>query len=325
MGRLKTAVILLSLLLAVLLLAIVGLEVGPTGTIPLSEVLSALKGEQTAVSAIVRYRAMRTLAALILGAGLGASGLTLQYALRNPMADPYLLGVSTGAAFGVVLLFTVVPTPHPVIVYFFSMLWGIISFLIVIGVGAYMGAGPTSLIVAGVSVNYGFFGLIVLLLTKTPEAQRFSFTWLFGTVAYATSRTVLITAIIVVISILLMLLMSGKMYTLILGDEVSLSMGVNVVYLRLASVAVASVAGAALVALAGPVGFIGLAAPWAIRLALGSRYLDALIGSILLGGVAAITSDLAVRVIGGGEIPLTAVTALFGAPILFYLSRKTGW
>ena len=320
----KAAALSLSLLAVLTALFIAGLSVGSSGTVsPLEAVRSLLAGTP---SAILRYRLLRTTAAIVLGAGLAGSGLTMQYALRNPMADPYLLGVSTGAAFGVVLVFTVARTPRPELVYMSGLLWGTIAFLIVIGLGAFMGAGPTSLIVAGVSVSYAFFGLIILVLSRSPAAQRVNYTWLFGTVAYTSKHILLATTTIVAAVTLLMLAIGGQLYTLVLGDEVAESTGVNVPRLRLAAVALSSAGASALVAMAGPVGFIGLAAPWAVRLAIGSRYRIALAASLLLGGVAGLGSDLAVRIIGGGaEIPLTAVTALFGSPVLFYLSRRTGW
>ena len=315
----------LALSLTVLLVSLaLGLSVGSSGILSPARALESLLVGQ--VSGVLQYRLIRTLAAALLGAGLAGSGLTLQYTLRNPMADPYLLGVSTGAAFGVVLVYVVNPMPHPLLVYWMGLLWGLIAFLIVVGLGAYMGAGPNSLIVAGVSVGYGFFGLIVLLMARSPEAQRLGFTWLFGTVAYVTRQILEYTAAIVAAATAGMALLSRALYTLILGDEVAESLGVNVARLRLAAVTLASLASSALVAMSGPVGFIGLAAPWAVRLTIGSRYSTALAASLLLGASTAILSDVAVRIVGrGAEIPLTAVTAIFGAPVLFYLSRRTGW
>ncbi|MCE4628329.1 MAG: iron ABC transporter permease [Desulfurococcales archaeon] len=312
------------LLIGVVALSLVSLSIGPAGNLsPLDVARQLVTGN---ARPILHYRMLRTLAAIILGAGLASSGLTMQYALRNPMADPYLLGVSAGAAFGVVVVLSVSRNPNPLAMYLSGLAWGTIAFLIVVGLGAYMGAGPTSLIVAGVSVGYAFFGMIILMLARSPAAQRVNYTWLFGTVAYPTRITLWVTGAVVAASIALMVALAPRLYTLVLGDEVSASLGVNVGRLRLAAVSVSSAAASALVAMAGPVGFIGLAAPWAVRLAIGSRYLEALAGSTLLGMIAALGSDIAVRIVGGGaEIPLTAVTALFGSPVLFYLSRRTGW
>ncbi|MCE4624611.1 MAG: iron ABC transporter permease [Desulfurococcales archaeon] len=300
-----------------------GVSVGSTGV---SNPLDSIRSLGHGGDPIVIYRLTRTVAAALLGLGLSVSGLTLQYTLRNPMADPYLLGVSSGAAFGVLVLYLFSPTPPPTLVYASGLLWGFIAFLIVIGVGGFIGGGPTSLIVAGVSVGYGFFGLIVLAMAHMPGAQRFSFIWLFGTVAYVTRETLLVTAAIVISGTAGLAAYSQKIYTLILGDEVARASGVDVERLRLVAAFLASSIAASLVALAGPVGFLGLAAPWATRLAIGSNYRRALAGSMILGAGAAVASDLVVRLMsGGGEIPLTAVTALFGAPILFYLSKRTGW
>lgn len=320
----RALILILSLLIGVVVLSLVSLSIGPAGKISPFEAARQLVAGNP--SPVLHYRMLRTLAAMVLGAGLASSGLTMQYALKNPMADPYLLGVSTGAAFGIVIVLSLSKNPSPLAMYMSGLAWGTIAFLIVIGLGAYMGAGPTSLIVAGVSVGYAFFGLIILVLARSPAAQRVNYTWLFGTVAYPTRTTLWVTAAIVAACIGLMVALAPRLYTLVLGDEVSESLGVNVGRLRLAAVSVSSAAASALVAMAGPVGFIGLAAPWAVRLAIGSRYAQALLGSVLLGIIAALGSDIAVRIVGGGsEIPLTAVTALFGSPVLFYLSRKTGW
>ncbi len=310
----------LSLITALLFLA--GILTGSTGIYSPKVLVDWLHGSN---NGILYYRTIRTLAALVIGMALGSSGLAYQYSLRNPLADPYLLGISTGAAFGVVLAI-LSPIINPSLVYIYGLIWGILAFLIVAGIGAYTRSGPAGLIVAGVSVSYSFFGLIIIIINSFPEATRISFTWLFGTVAYVVRTYLYITLALTIITVLYLWIYSEKIYTLILGDSTAKSLGVDVEKIRIYTLIIASLGAVAAVALAGPVGFIGLAAPWAARLLLGSRFKIVLVASILIGGSATIASDIIVRLLSiNGEIPLTAITALFGGPILFYLSKKTGW
>ncbi|MEB3789549.1 MAG: iron ABC transporter permease [Desulfurococcales archaeon] len=308
--------------LIVLGLFLLGLSYGTTGIIGLRGILDWVKGSDNGV---LSYRFIRTLAALVVGAALGSAGLTYQFSLRNPLADPYLLGVSTGSAFGVVLAL-ITSGPSPGTVYLYGLIWGIVAFLIVAGIGAYVKSGPTSLIVAGVSISYSFFGLIIIMINMFPEAQMISFTWLFGTVAYALKTYLAVTATLTIVSISYMFLYRRSIYALILGDSTAKSMGVDVEKVRLYTIIFASLSAVGAVALAGPIGFIGLAAPWTARLIFGSRFSTVLYASIMLGMASTVASDLIVRALSfNGEIPLTAVTALFGGPLLFYLSRRTGW
>ncbi|MEB3764796.1 MAG: iron ABC transporter permease [Desulfurococcales archaeon] len=319
----KNIVFLLAILpLTVVILFMLGLAYGTTGIVGLGEIVSWIQGDNNGV---LTYRFIRTLSALVVGAALGSAGLAYQFSLRNPLADPYLLGVSTGSAFGVVLAL-ITSGPSPSMVYLYGLIWGIVAFLIVAGIGAYVKSGPTSLIVAGVSVSYSFFGLIIIMINMFPEAQMVSFTWLFGTVAYVLKTYLIVTVILTLVSILYLFLYRRSIYALILGDSTAKSMGVDVEKVRLYTIIFASLSAVGAVALAGPIGFIGLAAPWTARLIFGSRFSTVLYASIMLGMASTMASDLAVRALSfNGEIPLTAVTALFGGPILFYLSRKTGW
>ncbi len=318
------------LLLAVTPLALLtGLAVGPAGTENPLRILEALHNPHAnpLLEGIARYRLTRTLAASILGAGLAASGLTYQYSLENPLADPYLLGVSTGAALGVVVAIATGHGLQPGIIYLLSLLMGLAAFALVAGISSYTGASPTSLIVAGVSVSYSLLGIIILILARHPTTRIPGFTWLFGTVAYVIPRYLAYTTAITIAGTTALYALGSRLYTLILGENVSESLGAKPRETRLASLAIASLIASSSVALAGPVGFIGLAAPWMARLAYGSRYRLVLAIALIIGADLTVASDLIVRLAsaGSGEIPLTAVTALYGGPILYYLARRTGW
>ncbi len=324
MDRASLRILFLALSLATLLaLLLMSLAIGPYHELGLADVLKDLLDGRT--GGVAGYRLTRTLAAAILGAGLGGAGLAMQYALRNPLADPYLLGVSSGAALGVVRAYALTPHPGPVLVYSFALAFGGAAFATVLAIAWRTSLTPSSLIVAGVSVSYTLMGPTIILLYKVVETGQ-PFLWLFGTVAYTPRNLLAATAILVATSILVLAIVRNQAYTLILGDEVSKSLGVNVSRLRVVMLAAASTATSGLVAMAGPVGFIGLAAPWMSRLALGANYGVALAASIIVGADLGLASDIVVRLVGGStELPLAAVTALFGGPILFYLTRRSGW
>lgn len=305
----------------------VSLLTGPYKNISISDIINYFfKGIQTGKSGIIQYRLIRTTAAMVLGAGLAASGLTMQYALRNPLAEPFLLGVSSGAALGVVLVLVLLNNANPLIIYSVAMIFGIITFFIVIGIGARSGGTPTSIIVAGVSVSYAITGIIIILITKYISKINVTFMWLFGTVAYTLKETLLYSIILLIIGLIPLFVMARRIYTLILGDDVSESMGVDVNTTRYASLVLSAIISSAMVALAGPVGFIGLAAPWLARLMAGNEFKQTLVLAIMVGVLLTLLSDIAVRLASPSqELPLTAFTALFGGPLLFYLSKKTGW
>ncbi len=316
-------------IIIVLLLAafMVSLLTGPYKNISISDIINYFfKGSQAGKSGIIQYRLIRTTAAMVLGAGLAASGLTMQYALRNPLAEPFLLGVSSGAALGVVLVLVLINNANPLVIYSVAMIFGIITFFVVIGIGARSGGTPTSIIVAGVSVSYAITGIIIILITKYINKINVTFMWLFGTVAYTLRETLLYSIILLIIGLIPLFVMAKRIYTLILGDDVSESMGVDVNTTRYASLILSAIISSAMVALAGPVGFIGLAAPWLARLMAGNEFKQTLVLAILVGILLTLLSDIAVRIASPSqELPLTAFTALFGGPLLFYLSKKTGW
>ncbi|MCE4622517.1 MAG: iron ABC transporter permease [Desulfurococcales archaeon] len=305
----------------------VSLLTGPYKNISISDIINYFfKGSQAGKSGIIQYRLIRTTAAMVLGAGLAASGLTMQYALRNPLAEPFLLGVSSGAALGVVLVLVLLNNANPLVIYSVAMIFGIITFFVVIGIGARSGGTPTSIIVAGVSVSYAITGIIIILITKYINKINVTFMWLFGTVAYTLRETLLYSIILLIIGLIPLFMMAKRIYTLILGDDVSESMGVDVSTTRYASLILSAIISSAMVALAGPVGFIGLAAPWLARLMAGNEFKQTLVLAIMVGILLTLLSDIAVRIASPSqELPLTAFTALFGGPLLFYLSKKTGW
>lgn len=273
-------------------------------------------------SDIIFYRLIRTMAAFVLGVGLSTSGLTLQYTLKNPLADPFLLGISSGAILGVTLAdyFGFVSYYY---LYLAAWIGSLLSIGIVLLISAYFKSSASSILIAGISLSYLLSGITTIYMIKLgPKIPGVLF-WLFGSVAYSTPGILYKTSIIVFLSLFFLFLMWKPINSLMLGEDMATSLGVGVFRTRFLSILIVSISTSALVAMAGPVGFIGLAAPWMARLIVGSNYGKSLVMSIFTGGLLAIASDILARVVlYPSEAPLTAITSIFGAPFLIYLTLR---
>ena len=321
--RRRIGIILLTLLLPTIFT--ISLLVGPYKHLNMEDVVKYFTGDLEGVKkGIIHYRLIRSLAALVAGAALASSGLTIQYVLRNPLADPYLLGIASGAALGVLVLIYFSREPPVYSVYTVAFASGLASFGAVVIVSSILGLSSTALIVAGVSISYLLGGASMIVIVRLGEKLPGAAAWLFGTVAYVKNDYLVYTTVVSTASIVGMILLSRRIATLILGEEMSRGVGVNVNRLRIVSSFLASLAASSVVAMAGPIGFIGLAGPWLARLVIGSWFPSALLASIVAGGILTLISDVSVRLIGGGEIPLTAVSSIYGGLVLFYLTSRTG-
>ena len=313
-----------ALALTTLAVVFASLSVGPfRGAGPL-EVLGLLLGRPAGASRyVIVYRLMRTAAAALLGAGLAASGVSLQYTIRNPLVDPYLAGVAPGALLGVTAGL-LMGRSSPLVLYGLAMLGGFATLVLVVGLAAAMGGSPVNIIVVGVTVSYVLSGLTMLLTIMLGPKIPGVLYWMFGSVAFVTWPLLLKTSLIVLPCVAGIALMSRSINTFLLGDEVAESLGVRVRAVRLATFVLASSATSALVAMSGPVGFVGLVSPWVARRLVGSRFPASLAASVVIGAELTMVADVVARVIiYPSEAPLTAVTSIFGAPVLAYMLVAT--
>ncbi|MEB3774083.1 MAG: iron ABC transporter permease [Desulfurococcales archaeon] len=321
MGRITGLAILLTLL-AVLL--VISMATGPYKGLGLGDAVSYLLGRyQGEGGGVLHYRLLRSMAAILAGAALAGSGASIQYILKNPLADPYLLGISSGAALGVLLLVYHTGSPPAYSVYGAAFAAGMAGFGLILGVAGMLGLSTTALIVAGVSISYLLGGASMIIITRLGDRLPGAFAWLFGTVAYVTSDMLLYTGVAAGIGVAGLALLSRRIGVLLVGEEMSRGMGVNVERVRLLTSILAALTASSVVAMAGPIGFIGLAGPWLARLLVGSWFPEVLAASLASGAVLTLFSDVSIRLIGGGELPLTAVSSLYGGAALFYLTIKT--
>jgi iron complex transport system permease protein len=289
---------------------------------PFEAITILLWGDSSSVDrAVVELRLWRSIAATMVGVGLAVSGLIIQRLLGNPMADPYILGISPGAALGY-LSALALGFGHPVW-YLAAFLGGLVAYVTVISIASIAGLTSLALIVVGVALSYALSSLLVIAIFLLGPQLGLAMVWLFGTVAYTPKTESTLLSVAVLASLFLVAVNRGALTALLLGEEVSKAMGVNVEALRLSMTAIVAFTVSLITAVSGPVGFVGLTAPWIARVAMGASFNRLLVASTIIGAILVLGSDIIVRVVGGGrELPLTAITSLVGAPLLLYLSVR---
>lgn len=305
--------------------------------LPLAVVVDALRVRvegapvDAAYDAIVwDIRLPRTLLALVVGAGLALAGAGIQTLVRNPLADPYLLGVSSGASVGATAVLTT------------GLLAG--AGLWALSLGALLGALAASVLVFAIALAQGGLTPLRLVLTGTvlsaafsslssfmvfrsaePQAAQSVLFWLLGSVSGATWGQLWLPAAVVVVAFVLLMAASGWLDALAVGPDTASALGVPVRELRIALFVLLAVLVGVLVAVAGGIGFVGLVVPHLARMLVGPRHRAALPVAALLGGVFLMWVDVASRVaVRPTEIPLSVVTGLIGAPVfLVLLGRRS--
>ena len=285
--------------------------------------VGALFGDGNDVSASVvrELRLPRAIAAFSVGGLLAVAGALMQVLLRNPLADPYVLGLSGGAACGalasLLLGFAALATPA-------AFAGASLSTILVFGLSRGRGAwSPTRLLLTGVVVAAGFGALIMLMLAIAPDTQvRGMLFWLIGDLSVSSHGERALLALVVVLVVALLFARDATL--LARGDATAASLGVNVRVVTLALHVLAAAATAIAVTVAGSVGFVGLVVPHAVRLVIGNDQRFLLPASALAGGALLVVADtLARSIIAPAQLPVGVLTALAGVPIFLFLLRRS--
>ncbi len=300
-------------------------------SVPLGDAWRAIiGGGDPMVRAIVHdVRLPRVVLALLVGAALGMSGAALQATLRNALAEPYLLGVSGGAAVGAVLVVSSGVTSAAVLsVAAFAGALGAVGLVMAVarGAGSAGGAGdPRVLLMAGVVVGAFANAAIMILLANAPGNEvRSALWWMMGSVASADWTAVRWMLVTLLVAGALLLHWARDIDVLALGPDAAASLGVDPDTAARRVFLVASLLAAATVATAGLIGFVGLIVPHAARALGGARQRGVFLVSALAGAILVILADLVARTVQApAELPLGAVTALLGVPFFLIVLRRS--
>ncbi len=275
---------------------------------------------------LIRIRLPRTAVAVLMGGALGASGAVLQGFLRNPLADPYILGLSAGAAFvATIAILTGLLTFGVFTIPLLSFVGAVCSGVLV-GLMAYRKGGilPERLLLAGVGLGFLFSSALMLLLTiSSDEGLRRAIHWVFGDLSMADWSLLPYGLILIGTGFFIAMGRAKSLNALMLGDEVAHSLGFNPYRERLLLFLSVSLMTASSVSLGGIVGFVGLVVPHMVRFFVGADSRKVIPFSALMGGVLLCLSDTLGRtVFAPTEVPSGLITSILGAPYFLYLLRR---
>lgn len=321
-------ILLVSMLLLILFLISIVLSLGfGSRTVSFAGILDGLFHPEVISheATIVRQRIARTVFSLMCGAALGVSGALMQAVTRNPIADPSILGVNTGASLFVVsgMAFLSINSASSYI--WLAIIGAILTAIFVFSIGSMgaSGATPLKLVLAGAATSAILSSLVTaIMIPRTNVMDKFRF-WQVGSVGSGTWDTVQLFIPFLVIGLIIALCTAPALNALALGDEVATGLGVRTGSLRLiASFAGVVLCGAA-TALAGPIGFIGLLATHLVRLVIGADIRFIMPLAALTGASVLTIADVCGRFLGSpGELEVGILTAFIGAPILILITMK---
>ena len=307
------------LVASLLLTLVVALSLG-------SQQLSLFDLDDTQLAIFYDIRLPRVLLAACVGASLAVAGASLQALLRNPLAEPYLLGVSNGAALGTMIAFVFFEQfffARPIMAFAGA---AIATFTVYQMARSRAGMNVERLVLSGVIVTT-FLSSIIVLLTSLLDAARlrgFTF-WLLGDLSQATMNGFYMTVVSAVLGTIILTSQARPLNLMMIGERDALDFGVEVGRVRLIVFAMASLLVGTAVAASGSVGYVGLIVPHLVRLAIGSDNRLVVPMSAVAGAIFVVLADTVARVaIAPRELPVGAVTALIGAPVFIYLLNRSG-
>ena len=313
-------------MILLLIIAIFSISFGAK-QIAFSKVIDVLLGKDSdsIEATVILQRVPRTVFGILAGGALGISGALMQSITRNPIADPSILGVNTGAS-----LFVVAGIAFLNITAAYQYIWlaiigaGLTAFFVyaVASIGK-DGATPLKLALSGAAVSIVLGSLVsTIMLPDNRVLQAFRF-WQVGSIGSATWDNISLIIPFLIIGFIISMFISGYLNNLALGDEAATALGTNVVITRSVGALASVLLCGATTALAGPIGFVGLIIPHLVRLIYGSEMGKILPLSFLGSGILLLLSDVIGRIIGSpGETEVGIITAVLGAPVFIFAIRK---
>ncbi|MGW2330253.1 FecCD family ABC transporter permease [Streptomyces sp. NPDC001700] len=337
-GRLPTVLAVLSVVLVVSVLA--GIALGPT-VVPPGDVLrflvAAVTGgtidaaDATGYAVVWEVRTPRVLLASVVGAGLAVVGVAVQALVRNALADPFVLGISSGASVGAtaVVVFGVFASLGVYALSAAAFLGALgATVLVYLAARTPLGLTPLRLVLTGVALGYGFQALMSVLVFLSPNGQaaRTVLFWLLGSLGSASWESLPLAAAGVLVMVVVLLRQSRSLDVLSMGDETAASLGVDAERLRRALFVLTAAVTGLIVAVSGAIAFVGLVLPHVVRILVGATHRRVLAVAPLAGACFMVWVDLLARTaFAPEELPLGVITALIGVPVFITLMRRRGY
>lgn len=323
-SRGKNFIVALSVALALAALCIASVAIG-TRDVSLSEIWTSLQGQRETIGqSAIAMRVPRTILACLAGAALALSGAMMQGVTRNPLADPGILGVNTGAALAVVtaIVWFNIDTPTAYITTAILGSAATAVFVYTIGSLGRGGATPIKLALAGTATSISLSSLVIALMLPRADIAVSIRSWQVGGVGGANFETFAPVLPVLALGLLIALLSGRKLNALALGDELATGLGENVLRTRLLVSLGAILLCGGTTAVCGPIGFVGLVIPHLLRIVVGNDYRWLLPLSALSGACLLLGSDIIGRIIARpNELDVGIVTAFVGAPYFIWIVR----
>lgn len=320
----KKRILLLVLFAALAVLAMLLSAAKGSVDIPVGEIIGILSGTQSGANAQILWniRLPRTIVAALVGINLSLSGAILQAILRNPLADPHIIGISSGAGLAGIFVMLVFPG-HEVFVTPAAFLGAMAAAVAIYLLAWKNGIRPIRIILAGVAVSAFLGAGISALMIFYSDRVHGALMWMVGGLSARSWPQVDMIFPYTIVGLVLALAFSRKLNILLLGDEIARSLGLRVEVTRLLLTAIAALLAASAVAVVGLLGFVGLIVPHAARLLVGSDYRFLLPASALLGAAVVTLSDTFARTaFAPVELPVGILMAVLGAPFFLFLLRR---
>lgn len=328
----KTAVIVVCIVLCVVV-AIYAMTIGsyPVSWSEVYEILwNALvnlpQTDTTASHVVIDLRLPRVLGAVVCGVAFAICGVAMQSILKNPLADPYTMGISSGAGFGAALAMVLgfeVLSGGGVVVNAF--IFAMVPTVLILSLSRFRRATPTMMILCGTSLMYLFNALTQLfMIIADPDDLSTVYKWMVGSLDNITFDNLLIILVICVLGVIILQLLANRLNVIGAGDESARALGIKVDTERLLILVLITVVAASVVSFTGIIGFVGLVSPHIARILVGSdnRYL--LPASAALGALLLLVSDVLARTVSDLMLPVGVVTACIGGPLFMFLIMRSG-
>ncbi|GAA7709307.1 iron chelate uptake ABC transporter family permease subunit [Helicobacter pylori] len=269
---------------------------------------------------ILEIRLPRVILALLVGANLSGSGVVMQTIFRNPLVDPFLLGISSGAMLGVAMAIAVVESNIAILAFFGAIL----ASLAVLAMNRVLGNSVLSLVLSGVVLSAFLSALAgAIKFFVIPQKAQAIVVWLLGSLSLSSYKDCLIAFIGLSLGFIPLFLLRWRINLLSLSDAQSLSLGINPVLLRSLCLVCVSVASALAVSVSGTIGWIGLVIPHVARLFFGANLQKLLLSSLLMGAFFLLLADVVAKTITPYDLPVGIATSVLGAPFFLWLLFKT--